>query len=177
MTLISQAQLQIHLAQVKLLAIDVDGVMTDGGLYYTEDGDELKKFNVKDGLGIKRVMEAGVEVAFITASSSQATFHRATRLGIKHIFIGIEDKLLTLKELCKQLGLPLSQVAYMGDDLIDLAVLQAVGCPITVADAIPDNLETAIYVTLKEGGKGAVREVCDLLLKHAEVAFSSQVNL
>ena len=151
-------------SQVKLLALDVDGVLTDGGLYYTETGEELKKFNVKDGLGLKLLMQQGIEVAIVSSGSSKATLYRAARLGIQYVFIGVEDKLTQLKVLCEQLGIELSQVAYMGDDLVDLSVMQAVGCPIAVADAMPKNQDVAIYITQRQGGEGAVREVCDLLI-------------
>ncbi|MER3433502.1 MAG: HAD family hydrolase [Leptolyngbya sp. ERB_1_1] len=157
-------ELRACLAQIKLLALDVDGVMTDGGLYYTETGEELKKFNVKDGLGIKLLMAAGIQVAIISAGFSVSTLHRAKRLGIDSVFTGIENKLETLEQLCRQLNVSLSEVAYMGDDLIDVPILQRVGCPITVADAMPANQAIAQYITRLPGGQGAVREVCDLLL-------------
>ena len=153
-----------RLLQVKLLALDVDGVLTDGGLYYTESGEELKRFNIKDGQGLKLLMQSGIEVAIITAKSSLSTLHRAKDLGIIHTFLGIEDKLSTLKKLCEKLGLSLSQVAYAGDDVNDLAVMQAVGCPLTVADAISENQTCALYVTKLAGGQGAVREICDILV-------------
>ncbi|BAU11434.1 3-deoxy-D-manno-octulosonate 8-phosphate phosphatase, putative [Leptolyngbya sp. NIES-3755] len=156
--------LRSRLAQVKLLALDVDGVMTDGGLYYTETGEELKKFNVKDGLGIKLLMTAGIQVAIISAGFSASTLHRAKRLGIDSVFTGIENKLETLEQLCQQLNVSLSEVAYVGDDLIDVPILERVGCPITVADAMPANQAIALYITRHRGGQGAVREVCDLLL-------------
>ena len=157
-------QLSNHLAKVKLLALDVDGILTDGGLYYTETGQELKKFNVKDGLGIKQLMKHGIQVAIISASNSEATHHRACKLGIRHVFIDCNDKLSVLKDLCQILQINLSEVAYMGDDLTDLPVLQAVGCPLTVSDAIAENRACAIYVTEKGGGQGAVRDVCDRIL-------------
>ena len=153
-----------RLAQVKLLALDVDGVLTDGGLYYTETGQELKKFNVKDGLGIKHLMQQGIQVAIISASASEATRHRAHKLGITHTFIGCEDKLRILENLCHDLQIEFSQVAYVGDDLTDLPVLKAVGCPLTVSDAIAENWAYALYVTEKDGGQGAVREICDRIL-------------
>lgn len=165
MTQVSDAELKARFARVKLLALDVDGVLTDGGLYYTETGEELKKFNVKDGLGMQLVMRAGIEVAIISAGFSTATLHRAKRLGVTHTFIGVDNKLTTLTTLCQQLQLSLDQVAYVGDDLVDLPVMQVVGCPVTVADAISDNLAIAIYTTQKSGGQGAVREVCDLLVQ------------
>lgn len=162
---ISEADLQSRLSRVKLLALDVDGVLTDGGLYYTESGEELKKFNVKDGLGIKLLMRSGVEVAIISANSSSATVHRAKNLGIKNCFIGIENKLDVLNELCDRLNISLEQVAYVGDDLTDIPILQSIGCPMTVADAIAENLKHVIYVTKTPGGKGAIREVCSLILQ------------
>ena len=153
-----------NFSRVKLLALDVDGVLTDGGLYYTESGEEIKKFNVKDGLGLKQLMASGIEVALISASSSQATLHRAKKLGITHVFTGVDDKLATLETLCQMLKLDLRDVAYMGDDRVDMAVLGAVGLPITVADATAEAKAYAIYITEKGGGQGAVREVCDLIL-------------
>lgn len=164
MTNISEIELQERLSQVKLLALDVDGVLTDGGLYYTESGEEFKKFNVKDGQGIKLVMQAGIEVAIITTSTSATVLHRAKKLGIKHAFLGIEDKLTTVKKLCEHLSLSVSQVAYVGDDIVDLPVLHTVGCPLSVADAMPENQASAAYVTKLAGGQGCVREICNLLL-------------
>ena len=157
--------IEAHFARVKLLALDVDGVLTDGGLYYSNSGEELKKFNVKDGQGIKLVMQSGVEVAIISANNSTATLHRAKKLGIERVFVGIENKLATLEKICQELNLSLDRVAYVGDDLNDLPVLQAVGCPITVADAIPENKASAVYVTELKGGRGCVREICNLLLQ------------
>lgn len=164
MTKISESQLSSSLSEVKLLALDVDGVLTDGGLYYTDSGEELKKFNVKDGLGLKLVMQAGIEVAIISASNSAATLHRANKLGIRYVFIGVEDKLAILKQLCEDLSLSLAQVAYVGDDANDLQILKSVGCPLTVADAMLENQTCAIYVTKLAGGQGCVREICNLLL-------------
>jgi 3-deoxy-D-manno-octulosonate 8-phosphate phosphatase (KDO 8-P phosphatase) len=162
---ISPGELRSRLSHVKLLTVDVDGVLTDGGLYYSNQGEELKKFNVKDGMGLKLLMQAGILVAIITASNSTAILHRAKSLGITHVFIGIEDKLSCLKQLCEQLHLSLSQVAYVGDDINDLPILKVVGCPLTVADAMLENQAQAIYVTNLPGGRGAVREICDRLLQ------------
>lgn len=157
-------KLPFNCSQVRLLALDVDGILTDGGLYYTESGEVCKKFNVKDGKGIKLLMQSGVEVAIISANDSAATLHRANKLGIENCFTGVKDKLEVLENLCQKLNISLSQVAYMGDDLNDLPVLKAVGLPLTVADAIPENQATAAHVTKLSGGQGAVREVCNLLL-------------
>jgi len=169
MSAISAADLRARLAQVRLLALDVDGVLTDGGLYYSASGEETKKFHVKDGQGLQALRRMGIEVALISGSASQATVHRAKTLGITYAFVGTEDKLSTLITLCQHLGLTLAQVAYVGDVVNDLPVMQAVGCPLTVADARPENHACALYVTTLGGGQGAVREICDALLKaHAE---------
>lgn len=160
---LTEAEFQTRLAQVKLFAIDVDGVLTDGGLYYTESGEELKKFNIKDGLGLRRVLEAGIEVAFISANHSRSTLHRAKKLGIVHALIGVSNKLDVLQDLCKSLNLSLAEVAYIGDDLVDIPILERVGVPIAVADAVPAVQAIAVYITQKTGGNGAVREVCDRL--------------
>lgn len=163
MTVLSQAEFEVRLAQVQLLALDVDGVLTDGGLYYTETGEELKKFNVKDGLGIQRTMGCGVEVAIFSAGSSAATLHRAKRLGIQHVYLRVPDKLVAIKQLCETLNIPLDRVAYIGDDLVDIPAMRSVGVPITVADGMPENQAVAVYITEKAGGQGAVREICDLI--------------
>ncbi|NJL86865.1 MAG: HAD-IIIA family hydrolase [Leptolyngbyaceae cyanobacterium SM1_1_3] len=161
---LEEAELCDRLSHVRLLALDVDGVLTDGGLYYTDSGEEQKKFNVKDGQGLQLVSQAGFEVAIISASASTATLHRAKKLGIDHVYIGVSPKLPVLEQLCQKLGIGLEQVAYAGDDVKDLSVMQAVGCPLTVADAMPVNQAAAIYITQKGGGQAAVREICELLL-------------
>jgi 3-deoxy-D-manno-octulosonate 8-phosphate phosphatase (KDO 8-P phosphatase) len=153
-----------RLAQVKLLVLDVDGTLTDGGLYYSDSGEELKKFNVKDGQGLKLLMQTGVAVAIITASTATSTVHRAKKLGISHVYIGVEDKLTVMQSLCQQLAIDLAQVAYAGDDVNDLPALQVVGCPCTVADAVAAAKQAALYITQQKGGDGAVREICDLLI-------------
>ena len=154
-----------RLACVRLLVLDVDGVLTDGSLYYTERGEEVKKFHVRDGQGIKLVQQAGIQVALVSGNASGAVQQRARGLGITHVFLGIDDKLATLEALCLRLGLSLAHVAYVGDDVNDLPALRAVGCPCTVADARPENRACAIYVTHLPGGQGAVREICDLLVQ------------
>lgn len=154
-----------RLGRVRLLSVDVDGVLTDGGLYYTEDGRLLRKFNVKDGMGMKRLREAGVEVAMISAGTGPTILERGRDLGLEHVFSGVEDKLATLSGLCRRLGITLAEVAHVGDDLNDVPVLNAVGCPLTVADAVPEARDAAVFATAKGGGEGAVREICDLLIE------------
>ena len=154
-----------RLARVKLLVLDVDGVLTDGSLYYTERGEEIKKFHVRDGQGIKLAQQAGIEVALVSGNASAAVEQRARVLGIPYVFLGVNDKLTVLEALCARLGLSLAHVAYVGDDVNDLPTLHAVGCPCTVADAMPANRACAIYVTRLPGGQGAVREICDVLVQ------------
>ncbi|NQU62135.1 MAG: HAD hydrolase family protein [Rhodospirillales bacterium] len=156
------------LSKVKLLSIDVDGVMTDGGLYYSDDGHISRKYNVKDGVGIKRLMEAGVQVAIISAGLSGSVPDRAKTLGIDHVYTGVEDKREVLEALCGELDLTLEECAHIGDDLNDVPLLEAVGCPIAVADAQPEAWDAALIITERDGGQGAVREICDLLIKGLE---------
>ncbi len=156
---------ELRLANIKLLSLDVDGVMTDGGLYYTDEGVQFRKFNVKDGLGIKLAIKAGVEVCIISASKQVSTLTRAEHLGIQHVRIGAEDKLAALSEITQQLGIDLHEVAHVGDDLTDVALMAHVGLPITVADGVDEALSAARFVTTKPGGAGAVREICDMLVR------------
>ena len=151
-------------AQVKLLALDVDGVMTSGQIYFTAQGDELKAFNILDGQGIKILQRHGVQVAIITGRTSPLTARRAADLGIAHLRQGREDKLVALKELCDTLQIPLSEVAYVGDDLPDLSAIRAVGIGATVPNAYWLIHRHADYCTRASGGEGAVREMADLLL-------------
>ncbi len=156
------------LAGVRLLSLDVDGVMTDGGLYYTDDGRLSRKYNVKDGVGIKRAMDAGIQIVILSAGVSGSVPERAETLGIEHVFTGVEDKRAVLERLCDELGIGLDEVAHMGDDLNDVALLQAVGCPIAVADAQPEARDAALIITGHNGGNGAIREICDALVKARE---------
>ncbi len=156
--------LKRRIANIRLLALDSDGVLTDGGVYVLEDGTEFRRFDIKDGLGLKRVMEAGIEVAIISASSSQAIVHRAQCLGIHRVYVGVDDKRQVLLRLCQELEIGPEQVAYVGDDLTDLPVLSEVGLPCAPADAIGAVKEAVLLITSQPGGHGAVREVCDSLL-------------
>ena len=150
---------------VKLMIFDVDGVMTDGTLYYSERGEELKAFNVRDGHGIKMLRQYGVEVALITARNSRAVELRAANLGIEQIYQGVEDKRGAYAALLAQLGLAAGQSGYMGDDLPDLPLITRCGFAATVA-AAPEALKSrAHYVAHAPGGHGAVREVCEFILR------------
>jgi 3-deoxy-D-manno-octulosonate 8-phosphate phosphatase (KDO 8-P phosphatase) len=149
---------------VKLFLLDVDGVLTDGTITYTHEGKEIKSFNTRDGLGIRLLQEGGVEVGLITARESEAVTRRAEDLGLKHVFQKTRNKLEIFEKLTNELSLQNSEVGYMGDDWLDLPLLVRVGFAATVADAVPEVREAAHYVTKRGGGKGAVREVCDLIL-------------
>ena len=161
---ISRFELSHRLKTIKLVSLDVDGILTDGGLYFTDDGTTLRKFNVKDGLGIKRLMAAGVTVAIISSGPQDAIRRRMESLGIQHIYTGVPNKRETLEQLCGELGIDIEDVVHMGDDLNDLPIMEIVGCPISVPDAMPEVRDHAVYVTTLKGGAGAVREICDMTL-------------
>jgi 3-deoxy-D-manno-octulosonate 8-phosphate phosphatase (KDO 8-P phosphatase) len=150
--------------RVKLLVLDVDGVLTDGRLYYGPQGEMLKTFHVRDGHGIKQVQGAGITVAIISGRKSAAVLRRARGLGIKHVFQGVDDKLAALRKLAKSLKLKLEDCACVGDDTPDAPILNACGLGIAVADAHADALAAADLETTRPGGHGAVREVCDWLM-------------
>ncbi|MBW5290312.1 MAG: 3-deoxy-D-manno-octulosonate 8-phosphate phosphatase [Candidatus Ruthia sp. Asou_11_S2] len=160
---------------IKLIIFDVDGVLTDGGLYFSDEGIELKRFNSLDGLGIKLLKQNDIEVAVISVRSSKNVAHRMRNLGIEHFYQGQDDKVVAFNNLIKKLSLQAEQVAYMGDDIIDLPVMIKVGLPIAVANAHELVKENAYFVTEKIGGHGAVREVCDLLLK-AQNTFNKAIE-
>lgn len=157
-SLLSKAQ------AIRLLALDVDGVMSDGKIYFSATGDELKAFNILDGLGLKQLMAAGIVVAVITGRQSPLTEKRMRDLGILYVMQGREDKKTALQELIGTLGIPPEATAYMGDDLPDLPAIRLSGLGITVPNAYWLVREYANYCTQAAGGSGAVREACDLLL-------------
>jgi len=150
--------------RVRLLSCDVDGVLTDGRLYYGEDGRELKAFSSLDGLGMKMLESSGVVVAWITGSRSPAVARRATDLGIAHVIQGAEDKLTAWQSLCDELALAPDQCAHIGDDLPDLPVIVRCGLGATVPHAPESIKRRAHYITRLSGGDGAVRELCELIL-------------
>lgn len=152
------------LANIRLLVLDVDGVLTDGRLYYGPRGEEGKSFHVRDGYGIKAVLAAGITVAVISGRRSQAVARRCRELGIRHVHQGIADKAASLARLAAQLGVPPHQIACVGDDRPDLPLLAQAGLAVAVADAHPEALALAHRRTRFAGGAGAVREVCDWLL-------------
>jgi 3-deoxy-D-manno-octulosonate 8-phosphate phosphatase (KDO 8-P phosphatase) len=150
---------------IRLLILDVDGVLTDGRLYFDAKGETLKVFHVRDGHGIKMAQRGGIEVAMVSGRRSDAAFHRARELGVTRFYEGVRDKVAILEELLAALNLTPPQVAAVGDELVDLPLFHRVGLGVAVADAVPEVRAAAHWVTTLPGGQGAVREVCDLLLK------------
>ncbi|TAN42673.1 MAG: 3-deoxy-manno-octulosonate-8-phosphatase KdsC [Nitrospirae bacterium] len=151
--------------KIKLLILDVDGVMTDGSIILDNEGNEFKSFHVRDGHGLRMLMQAGVRVAIITGRSSKVVVRRARELGITDVFQKCRDKRVAYQKLLKLYSLDNGQVAYIGDDIVDLPVMSRVGLPVAVSDASAETKEYALLVTRNRGGRGAVREVTDLILK------------
>ena len=150
---------------VKLLVLDVDGVMTDGRIIYTDGGEEVKAFDVRDGHGIKLLIKGGIDVAILTGRESKVVLHRAKDLGIGSVYQGAKDKLRIFEEMLRNKALSYKDVCYVGDDLVDLPVLKRVGLSVAVFDA-DDELKSHVdYVTKRPAGRGAVREVCELILR------------
>ncbi len=153
------------LKKIKLLLLDVDGVLTDGGIIYNDNGSETKVFNVKDGLGIRLLIKAGIHLGIVTGRRSNALYSRCKDLGIKIIYDGVGNKIDVLDELLDQTGVSAEEVAFIGDDLPDLAMMKMVGLSIAVGDAHKSIIDTADMVTSAKGGHGAVREACEAILK------------
>ena len=153
------------LKKIKLLLCDVDGVLTDGSIIYNDKGQETKQFNVKDGFGIKLLMSAGIQLGIVTGRRSKALIHRCNDLGIRLIFDGISDKAGILDEIQQRTGISTDNIAFVGDDIPDLALMRRIGVPIAVADAHENVREYAEWVTSAPGGAGAIREVCEAILK------------
>lgn len=152
-------------ASIALMGFDVDGVLTDGTLYFTSQGDEMKAFSSLDGHGLRMLQRAGIEVVIISGRHSRALELRAQNLGVTELYMDVADKRELMMQLIAQRGLDFSRVGYMGDDVMDLPVLRACGFSATVADAHAEVVSRVDYVTGKGGGGGAVREVCDLILR------------
>ncbi len=150
--------------RIKLLLLDVDGVLTDGGIILTGEGDEIKMFSVLDGMGIKLLQRAGVEVGILSGRHSPVIKHRAAELGISLVYQGELAKVPAFEKILRETGLTPEEVAYAGDDWLDIPLLKRVGLALGVPNAWPPVNDYVHYVTTKEGGKGAVREICDLLL-------------
>jgi 3-deoxy-D-manno-octulosonate 8-phosphate phosphatase (KDO 8-P phosphatase) len=152
------------LSGVRLFATDVDGVLTDAGMYYSESGDEWKKFNTRDGMGLKLLQAAGLITAFVTMETTKLVSRRADKLGLPEVHQGVRDKLAALRDIAGRHGLTLQEVAFIGDDVNDLEALQSVGFSAAPGDALPPVRQVVDYICRKRGGEGAVREVADLIL-------------
>jgi 3-deoxy-D-manno-octulosonate 8-phosphate phosphatase (KDO 8-P phosphatase) len=153
-----------HAISIRLLALDLDGIFTNGCIHYSTSGDEIRTFHVHDGLGIKLIQQAGIQVAIISAKNSTAVSKRIRELNISHVYLGQEDKLPAYEDLKQTCQLTDQEIAYMGDDLPDLPLLNRAGFSITVPQAPAIIQQQVDYITKNHAGKGAVREVCELIL-------------
>ena len=160
--------------RIKLVVFDVDGVMTDGGLIMGDDGLEYKTFHSQDGLGMKLLKASGVQMAIITGRTSKVVTMRAESTGIAHFYQGVEDKLQAFNELVRDLKLSPEECAFMGDDVVDLPPMRRSGFAVTVPGATPLVKEYAHYITTREAGRGAVRELCELVMR-AQGTFDAQM--
>lgn len=167
-------ELQQRLEKIKLLILDVDGVMTDGGLTIGDDGQEYKTFHSHDGLGMKLLKASGVNVAIITGRTSNVVKQRAESTGVAHFYQGADNKLVAFNDLLEKSGLQAEQCGFMGDDVVDLPPMRKSGLAIAVPDSPDLLLQYAHYVTKKSGGRGAVREVCELIMQ-AQGTFEGQM--
>lgn len=175
MNRLEPAELTRRARGIRLALFDMDGVFTDGGLYYTDQMMELRVFNVHDGLGVKLLRRAGIEVGLISSRESELVRHRMRELGVEHIYQNQADKLVAYEELLSATGVDARSCLYAGDDLPDLPVMQRVGLAIAVANARPEVNALAHWRTKAKGGSGAVREVCELVLK-AQNRFNELVE-
>jgi len=157
--------LQERAARVRLLVLDVDGVLTDGRIIMDHEGKEIKAFDVRDGHGIKLLRDAGIEVAVLTGRNSPVVQKRTDDLGILWVQQGVSDKVAAYEEIARKTGIEDEETCFIGDDLVDIPLLKRVGIPVVVADGVHEAKQCALYVTQAPGGRGAVREVCDLLLQ------------
>ncbi|MBN1123564.1 MAG: HAD-IIIA family hydrolase [Sedimentisphaerales bacterium] len=158
----------IDFFQIRLLILDLDGVLTDGSIFLHADGSESKRFHVQDGHGIKMWQRAGLEVAIISGREAKVTDLRAEQLGIQHVLQGRKKKLPTFESLLSELCLRQEQVAYIGDDLLDIPLIRRAGFGVAVANAVNEVKDAADYVTQLNGGRGAVREVIEYILKRSD---------
>lgn len=162
---ISEKELLVIAEKIKLLVLDVDGVLTDGRIILDGGDNELKSFHVRDGHGIRMLIRAGINVALITGRHSKVVARRAKELGIKEIFQKCHDKKIAYRQLAEKYSLLDSEIAYVGDDIVDISVLKMCGFPVAVSDAEDEVKSSVRMITKRCGGRGAVREVCDFLLR------------
>ncbi|MDR1885807.1 MAG: HAD-IIIA family hydrolase [Synergistaceae bacterium] len=150
---------------IRLVAMDVDGTLTDGGIYMGASGEELKRFGVRDGYGIAALVDSGVEIAFISGRSSESTERRAAELGVKRVVNGTRDKLPAFISIAESMGISRSETVFIGDDIPDIPCIKWAGLGVAVADASEETRRAADMVTSSPGGRGAVREVCEYVLR------------
>ena len=153
-----------NVQEIKLLVVDVDGTLTDAGMYYSSEGELLKKFNTRDAKGLELIRKEGIIVSLMTSEDSDIVRARADKLQIEHIFTGVKNKLELLEQFSKDLEIEMSEIAFIGDDLNDLACIKSVGLGVCPADALEEVKKAVKYICQNEGGRGAVRELCDILL-------------
>jgi len=151
--------------KIRIVIFDVDGVLTDGRLYVTDQGTELKAFYSRDGLGMRMLQQSGVDIAVITGRTSETVKHRMTEMGVRHVYQGQRNKLPALDSLIDETGVPADAMAYLGDDIVDLPVMRRVGLAVAVADAHEDVKLYADWQTPNKGGFGAARDLCELIMK------------
>jgi 3-deoxy-D-manno-octulosonate 8-phosphate phosphatase (KDO 8-P phosphatase) len=164
MTAAAPDDVALRMRAIRLVTCDVDGVLTDNRIYVDDHGRELKAYSAQDGLGIRMLLHAGIAVAWITGSKAPGVVHRARQLGVAHVIQGADDKATPWERLREELGVPAAACAHVGDDLPDVALFNRCGLAVAVPHAPPAVQARAHYVTRRDGGKGAVREVCDLIL-------------
>lgn len=170
---LSPAELHRRAARLRLVLTDSDGVLTDTGVYYSERGEELKRFSIRDGMGVERLRNAGVETGIVTGERSPSVLRRGEKLGLRHVVLGCKDKLAAVQALCTQEGLTLDEVGFIGDDVNDLEVLTVLtrqGLTAAPADALPSVLGTVIHVCSAPGGHGAFRDFAEWILGHRAAA-------
>lgn len=162
------------LQKIKMLIVDVDGTLTDGGMYYSPEGDFLKKFNTRDAKGLALLSDKGIKIAIITSEDTPIVEARAKKLGIRFCFLGIRNKIMTIKKLCSDMDITFNEIAYIGDDLNDLECMKQVGFSACPADAIPEIRSISNYIAINKGGFGAVREICDYIRQN--ITFDNETG-
>lgn len=159
-----ESESSVNIPDIKLFLTDCDGCLTDGGMYYSEHGDELKKFNTRDGMGFALLRQKGILTGIITSESVDLNRRRAVKLKLDILESGCHDKLLTIERLCEEKGISLNNVCYVGDDINDISTLQAVGFACCPADAMPQVKEVCQYIAKAKGGDGVIREIVELMI-------------
>lgn len=175
MSTVPSAEVFAKIKQIKLIIFDADGVLTDGSLLLGTNGEEYKTVHVHDGMGLVMLRQSGFDVAVISGRSSRGFAEYMSKLDIKHVHQGVRDKIKVFRELLVQFGLEAKETAYVGDDFIDLPVMRQVGFACAVADAHPLVIENAHWITKKNGGRGAVREICELIMR-TQGTFDAQLQ-